>query len=865
METPLLVTKLVVPPARPGLVPRSHLTDRLTEGLGFSLVLVSAPAGFGKTTLLSDWARSGQSGVRTAWVSLDDGDNDPVRFWDYFLAALRTIHPGCGERALPWLHSPQPPPIESILAILINDLSKAPGKLAIILDDYHLIRSQQIHDGIAYFIEHLPSHIRLVIAARADPPLQLAHFRGKGMLLEVRTDDLRFSLDDAASLLKEMKASELSDTDIAALNERTEGWAIGLKMAALSMKGQNDVPGFINAFTGSQRYIMDYLMEEVLQKQTQELKEFLLKTSVLDRLTGPLCDELTGRSNSRDMLIALERGHLFIVPLDEERQWYRYEHLFADLLRHQCETAQGTEYVAGLHRRASQWYEDSNLPDEAIHHALTAEDWQRALRLIDAYHEARWKRGEFNTLLGWLQPIPHDIFREHHHLYSLYASILASAGRLEEAEEALGYLEAVGQDDTIRASVAFARGILYKYQGDIRCIELLEKAFKLLPRDDIAMRSRVAVNIAHARQRHGPLREAEKWATIACELGKQAGDILGVAQTLSQLAIIAAYQGKLKRAAALFETSNQFNEKNGLGAADYGLLCWVHYFLNNLDTAIENAMLGDTQDKPDLVALFVQAMICLARGDTTGAEIAITRLDQVQLDPTIDSTWHAWYIASRVLYCLRLGNQDEAARWGERLPDYHALFVNIRYIPARLLLTQGRKEAAVAFLREIYDDAARFGARLAENHIRIYQALAADDEEQALAFLTEALTMAEPEGIIRFFVDEGRPLKPLLDKALDRGITPEFTRRLLDIIDDEERQRQAATRTAVPTPPPGILSARELEILRLLTDNVSNQQIAASLSISLGTVKTHVHHIIEKLEVKDRRQAVQRARELKLM
>lgn len=873
METSLLKTKLNIPPARPQTVPRPRLIERLKEGLSYNLVLVSAPAGFGKTTLLSEWTRISQPKVRTAWVSLDEGDNDPVRFWDYFIAALQTLQPGCGEKILPWLHSSQPPSTEPMLTALINELNRVTDDFLVILDDYHLIESQQIHDGITYLLEHMPAQVHLVIAARADPPLPLARFRGKGMMLEIRTDDLRFTQDDAASLLKELKTPGLSARDVTALNERTEGWVVGLKMAALSMRGQKDIPGFIAAFSGSQRYVMDYLMEEVLRKQSQELRDFLLKTSVLERLTAPLCDALTGRIDSKDILLNLERGHLFIVPLDESRQWYRYEHLFADLLRHQCETVYGTEQVAAFHRQASQWYEDNNLPDEAIHHAREAKDWQRAMRLIYAHGEARRKRGEFNTLLGWFQAIPHEILREHLRLYSQYAALLAAVGQLDTAEAALSYLESTAQDDTaLQGEVAFARGIVYRHRGDLkRCLELFEKAFALLPPDDVAMRSRAAVSIAHARFRHGPLQEVEKWATKACELGQQAGDRLAVINALGLLGNITGYQGKLKRAVEIYKKAIESAGQTATAGDPRSSLCLVQYILNDLEAAAENARLAvewgefSGEMAGAMWALFYQAQVCLARGDAAGAAAAMERMDRASRHLSIDSSWYADYVASRVMYAIQQDNPEEAARWGEQLPDTAGMLLIDRHVPARLLLAQGKKEAAAKLLMELYERFIQFGAPLLAIRLRVYQALAADNEESALEFLDEALTMGEPTGAIRFFVDEGKLLKPLLEKALSREIAPGFTRKLLDIIEEEERQRQARKRAAAPPPPPGLLSERELEVLRLLADDIPNQRIAEKLSVSLGTVKTHVHHIIDKLEVKDRRQAVQRAKDIKLL
>jgi LuxR family maltose regulon positive regulatory protein len=867
----LLTTKLNIPPARPQTVPRPRLIERLEEALGYNLILVSAPAGFGKTTLLSEWARILQPQVSTTWISLDKGDNDPTRFWDYFIAALQALQPGCGEKILPWLHSSQPPSTEAMLTALINEISVIKGDFIIVLDDYHLIDSQQIHDGIIYLLEHLPVQVHLVIATRADPPLPLARFRGKGMMLEIRTNDLRFNKDDAANLLKELKAPQISAKDIAALNERTEGWVVGLKMAALSIRGQQDIPGFIAAFTGSQRYIMDYLMEEVLQRQTQEVNDFLVKTSVLERLSGPLCDTITGLKDSKNVLLNLERSHLFIVPLDESRQWYRYEHLFADLLRHQCETVYGKEQVATLHQRASQWYEDNNFPDEAIYHAQEAKDWEGAIRLIDAHREAWQKLGEFNSLVGWLRAVPQEILRQHLNLYSRYASFLAAVGRMDAAEAVLSYLEAQALDDATWGQVAFTRGIIYRHRGDTRCIELFEKAYTLAPPDDVAMRCRAATSIAHVQQRYSNFQEAKKWATITCELGQQAGDIPTVLMSMAQIGIVNTYQGKVRYAVEIYEKANELAGQAVSMWTSYDMLCLNQYYLNDLEAAAENARLvieryeSSGEDAGMITVYFYQAQICLARGDEAGADVAIEKLDEASRQPTVDSIWYATYITHRLMYAIRRDNIEEAARWGERLPELAGMMLFDRPAVARLLLAQGKKEAAVRLLQELYEKSTQLGAAIVTIRLRVYQALAADNEAAALGFLAEALTMAEPEGVIRFFVDEGKLLKSLLEKALSKGITPEFNRNLLDIIDKEERQRRARKLAIESLPPLSLLSEREIEVLRLLADDIPNVGIAEKLCVSLGTVKTHVHHIIDKLGVKDRRQAVQRGGELKLL
>jgi LuxR family maltose regulon positive regulatory protein len=875
VETSLLRTKLNIPPARPQLVTRPRLTERLREGLNYNLILVSAPAGFGKTTLISEWTRQIQPKLSIAWVSLDKGDNDPVRFWDYFIAALQTLHPDVGGSTLPLLHSPQTLSTEPLLTALINDLAGIPGDFVVVLDDYHLIESQQIHNGITYLLEHMPMQIHLVIASRADPPLTLARFRGKEMMLEIRTDDLRFTLDEVIKLFNELTTPELSSEDIAALNERTEGWVVGLKMEALSIRGQKDIPGFIAAFTGSQRYVMDYLMEEVLQKQTVEIRDFLMKTSVLERLSSPLCDAITGRQGSRDILLYLERSHLFIVPLDEARQWYRYEHLFADLLRHQCETAYATEQVTDLHRRACKWYEDNNLPDDAIHHVLIAKDWGTAMRLIYDRCEELRKRSEFGTLLGWLQLIPEEILHTHYRLYSQYASFLTTIDQYDAAEKALNYLESVAHDDAnIQAEAAFSLANLARLRGDSsRCVDMAKRALSLLPPDNIVMRSRVSFIIGYVLYDGGQFPEAKKWLSDAHDLGQQAGEYTVFAHSLSFLGGIALWNGKLNDAKETIEKAIKAGEPVGVAAASRTVACRLLYELNDLEAVAEYARIVIESSKHKVLtearlsAYASLVRIGIVKNDMITVRATQKKMDELINDPSVTKFNRAKAIAWRVLAAIRQDNIGEATDWSRKLSEYvDILHPECFYIPARLLIAQGKKGEAAKILQDSYQRLVQIEAYGLIIGIRVCQALAAETEETALEFLIDALINGESEGNIRTFIDEGKLLKPLLEKALSKGITPEYTRKLLTIIETEERQRRKIGKgEGIIFPYRALLSEREFEVLRLMAEGLSNQQIADRLIISLGTTKNHVHNVLEKLNAEGRTQAVARARELELI
>src|SRR5918998_1294618 len=434
MSTPILATKLYVPAPQPRVVPRPRLTERLNEGLHRKLTLISAPAGFGKTTLLGEWLAG--CGRPAAWLSLDEGDSDPARFLSYLLAALQTIAPNVGEGMLRVLQSPQPPPTESILTNLLNEIAAVEVDLVLVLDDYHAIDSRAVDDALAFLLEHLPPRMHLVIATREDPDLHLARFRGRGQLAELRAADLRFNSSEAAGFLNRVMGLNLSAEDLAALETRTEGWIAGLQLAALSMRGREDVSGFVRAFAGDNRYIVDYLIEEVLQRQPEHIRSFLLQTSILERLRGPLCDAVTGQEDGNARLEALERGNFFIVPLDDKRQWYRYHHLFAEVLYAHLMQEQ-PDRASTLHRRASEWYEHNGSVADAIRHALAAEDFARAADLIELAWPAMRRSRQEVTLLGWLKALPDELLHCRPVLGVAYSHVLLASGEFEGVEDRL--------------------------------------------------------------------------------------------------------------------------------------------------------------------------------------------------------------------------------------------------------------------------------------------------------------------------------------------------------------------------------------------------------------------------------------------
>jgi LuxR family transcriptional regulator, maltose regulon positive regulatory protein len=550
METPLLITKFFIPKPRPSLVSRTRLIDRLQSILTNPLTLVSAPAGFGKTTVLTQWIADNKSRFPFTWVQLDERDNDPTRFWEYFICALQKIKENTCIKSLDLLHAPQPYPVESILTSLINDIGTISSDFAIVLDDYHLIKTDAIHIGITFLLDHIPPKMHLVIATRTDPALPLSRFRGKGMMLEIGADDLKFTLEEAAALLRGALGTAITEEDIKALNEKTEGWVAGLTMATLSIGKRKDIGGFIVSFTGSQRYIMDYLVEEVLRQLPTDLNEFLLNTSILGRLSAPLCNIVTGRANSQDVLVNLEKTNLFLIPLDDSRQWYRYHHLFAELLRHQLEMKSGPEEITTLHRQASQWYEDLNFFDDAIHHAMAAKDWETTIRLVRNIADGRVKRGEVLTLPNWLKQVPDEVLRTDLHLYSLYSYALVYTGQLQTAETALDYLEEnAGSDNNLRGEAASSLADLSRRRGNsARSLELGERALALLTPDNFAFRDRASYVLGLVHYDFGQLDDVRSCMSNAYEMAQRAGDYLGAADALTYMAVTLTHQGQLREA-----------------------------------------------------------------------------------------------------------------------------------------------------------------------------------------------------------------------------------------------------------------------------------------------------------------------------
>jgi len=905
MSTAILATKLYVPTPRPKIVPRPHLIERLNEGMHCKLTLISASAGFGKTTLVSEWLADCQRPV--AWLSLDEGDNDPTRFLTYFIAALQTVAANIGDGVLAVLQSPQPPSTESILTALLNEITTIPDNFILVLDDYHLIDSKPVDYALTFLLAHLPPHMHLVIATREDPHLPLTRLRARGQLTELRATDLRFTPAEATDFLNQVMGLSLSTEDLAALEIRTEGWIAGLQLAALSIQGNKDVSGFIQKFTGDHRYIVDYLVEEVLQSQPEPVRSFLLQTAILDRLNGSLCDAVTGKEEGNERLEALQRGNYFVVPLDDKRNWYRYHHLFADVLRMHL-MAEQPDQVSALHRRASEWYEHNGSTDNAIRHALAAEDFERAAGLIELAWTAMDLSYQSSTWLGWVKTLPEELVHARPVLTVWYAYALSGSGAMEASEarlkDAEWWLDTTaetagmvvvdekefrrlpGMIALLRAAHALARGDMNETAKNAR------RVLDLAPEDDHLMLGGAASELGLAAWTSGDLDAARRMTADGMANVRLAGYISPAIGGAIVLADIQIAQGCLHEAMTTYERALQWATEPGApvlrGAADmYVGMSGLHLEHNDLKTAHQHLLtsqaLGELAGLPQNPYRWCTAMARIreAEGDLDGA---LDLLDQAERLYDGHFSPNVRPIATRkTRVWVALGRLDEALGWAreqglsvENELSYLHEFDHITL--ARVLLARYQSDRAdssilevIGLLERLLKAAEEGGRKGSVIEIMVLQALAyhaQGDLPAGLLPLQHALALAEPEGYVRMFVDEGPPMAQLLLKAAVSGIMPDYTGKLLAAVEAE--QQRSAGESPNPTPPasqPLIepISQRELEVLRLFKTELSGPEIARELVIALSTVRTHTKSIYSKLNVNNRRAAVKRAEELHLI
>ena len=902
----LLATKLHVPGSRPGFVPRPRLAERLDEGLDPGLALVCAPAGYGKTVLLADWARCRERPV--AWLSLDAGDNDPARFWRHTLGALDRARPGVAERVGPLLGPPAPPSFEPLVTALLNDLAVPSDdrELLLVLDDYHLISSQPVHASLGFLLEHRPPGLHVVLASRADPPLPLARLRARGQLAELRAGELRFTGDEAAALLQQVAAGSgmaLPDAAVAALAARTEGWAAGLQLAGLSLRGRADVAGFVAAFTGSHRYVLDYLAEEVLERQSEQVRTFLLETSVLERLSGELCDQVTGRAGSQALLEQVERAGLFLVPLDEVRGWWRYHQLFADLLRARLEQRGGR--ASELHENAAAWYEERGLADDAIRHAMAAGQMTWAARLIEQHFDRVYDvRGEGATIQRWLSALPDDVVRSRSRLLLAQAQMANASGRagaagplLDAAERACGGSAdepsepSAGEGASLLAGVAggiaIERAYLAALRGDAEATAgFASQALAELGEGEQMRSSRAQVLLAVALRLRGQLAEAERVLVSGIAGWQMAGQHTVTAWGCYHLGQAQRGQGRLDAAVQTFRRTLDITAVPGrppLPAAGpaYVGLAQVAYQRNELDVAFGHVTEGIAlcrqfvHTAPLAEGLLTLAWIRQASGDPAGARDAIGAAMQAAPGPVglLNPV-----PAQRAWLRLAQGDLAEATQWTQENglgagdeADYVRELGHL--VLAQLLLAQERPGEALALLDRLHSaalDQDRTGSVVEVGALRALALSASGDDAAAVTSLSDTLNLACPQGYVRVFADKGPPMAALLGRLIAAqrsghaaaGVPLGCLARLQRAFD--ARHPRQGTAAAVP----GIvepLTARELEVLSMLAAGSSNPAIAGQLVVTLDTVKKHVTHLLGKLGAANRTQAVARARELGLI
>jgi len=919
MKDSLLSTKLFIPPTRTNLVNRHRLIERLDAGLDNKLTLISAPAGFGKTTLISNWintldARTAEQGaqrfehVRAAWVSIDERDNDPTLFWHYIIAALQTILPKFGENVQTMLNSATTFSHEVVVTILINEFVEvhqndgASTKFLIILDDYHLITNQIIHDSLNFMLDHLPPFLQLVITTRADPPLKLSYRHGRLEVNQIRAADLSFSSDESAEYLNEQIGLDLSFNDIEALENRTEGWIAGLQLAALSLQEQADKHKFVLDFTGDDRYIADYLIDEVLQKQPPHIQEFLMKTSVLNQLCGPLCEVLTGQDQSQSILNQLERYNLFLSPLDNRREWYRYHSLFADLLRQRLRKSRNEEQISKLHILASEWYVNWGEIIEAVDHAILGKAHSQAAQLIEQQSEEIFKQFKLNTLVKWIQVLPQNILESRPILCMIYAWALLALGQLRETEDCLQVIEnTIGSStrdvssQTLEILDADTRGALleiltvrsviainrFDIPTTLKLCQIIEPW--LVDNDQphfynpaFSLRTVVLFNLGLAFEFSGDSNAAEAAFQEAATLSIEQKNIHILPMAISHLGQLQVLQGSLYQADNTYrqalKSGAQITGKHSpvAGIAEIGLGI-LYYEWNELEKShqhfIAGIELGKQWNNSEILLAghFGLARLDLTQGNFARAFALLKELETILSDNQAQMLLPAVH-AFRARLWIYQGNLTDANRWLQsanlQLDGTLTYLQESDYITYARFLIAGQQwddaDRLISHLIEFADSGNR-NTRIIE--LLILQSLVQQGQGQsrrAEETLARALKIAEPEGYIRTFLDEGPALVALLYPLVADATSSAYTREILRAFRMQEIESQEIEDSQSDLIEP--LSDREIEVLQCLAEGLSNREIALKLTVSLSTIKTHTRNIYGKLGVNSRTQAIAQAK-----
>ena len=909
----LLTTKLFIPSVRQELVSRSHLIERLNEGLHHKLALISAPAGFGKTTLVSEWVeqlhfnspKEDQNENRIAWLSLDESDNDPARFLTYFIAALQMIDSSMGQKAQAVFQSQQRILVEPILTTLVNDITQLSDPLSedsnkdfvLVLDDYHLIEEPSVHQAIEFLLEHQPRQFHLVILTRVDPPLHLSRLRVRNQMIEIRGNNLHFSVNEVDVFLNEIMKLDLTLDEIALVEARTEGWIAGLQLAALSLQGQTNRYDFIRAFSGDDRHVVDFLLDEVLLRQPEEVRRFLLRTSVLGRMCGPLCDAVVNLPdeestlNGQGFLEYLDKANLFIVPLDNQRNWYRYHHLFTEVLLHRLRQTEFSQ-LPTLHLRASKWYEAEGDYDSALNHSLAAGDLERAVQLVEQYALHLLVHSRLTRLKKWYEALPQELVHSRPKLCIYRGWLHILIGTVEDANRCVQETEqllssAAPQDKTeeqevlgliygLKARIALKIGELRK--ADEFANQTLDYIIKRSP-----IHSHVAIIKGLAAFWDGDIEKADQSLREAVTVSQECDHRFMTVESTIWLGYIQTLQGQLHQAIKLYRDALQFadlgdNRKLPIAGSAYIGMALIEREWNNLDVA--ESLLMDGYDMCNLFGNPQAWHIALAHVKSAQGNL-VDAFNEIKIAEQLDTGSEVAFAhlnidIGRVRLWLSPGERNlaEAVRWAEdsglTTDDMLTFSQRIAYTTlARVLIAQGEMDKAYGLLDRLRDDADSSGRNGDLIEILALQALslqAQDDTDKALTTLVRAFSLSEAGGYTRIFVDEGPPMAGLLYEALSRGIAPNYVRRLLAAFPNTEPEQTDPTEFSAPKSEwieP--LSDREIEVLQLVAEGLTNKEIATRLYLSLNTIKVHTRNINGKLGVKNRMQAAARARALGIL
>ena len=886
MSLPLIYTKLYFPPARFNIVPRPRLMRKLNNGLRGPLTLISAPVGYGKTTLMSDWHAGLEEEYPAAWLSLDSNDNDLERFLIYLSAALESIKPGIVENTVSLLNSPQLPPIEAVLSTLINDLDSYDQDLVLALDDYHLITNSAIHEAVSFILDHCPSQFHLVLLTRVDPPFPLARLRVRNELVEIRAADLRFTGGEVEDFLTKIMKIELAIADIIALEAQTEGWIAGLQLAALSIQGADNFSAFVEKFSGSHHYVVDYMIEEVLSRQPEDIKSFLLQTSILERMNGSVCNSLTHRTDSQAMLERLEHDNLFVIPLDDKRQWYRYHHFFRDLLRNRLQHSQ-PEIIPGLHLQASAWYRDNQYLNEALEHAIFGGHYEEAATIIENEGHSMLARGAWGQLLKWLKSLPDEIIQARPLMAVFYIWGLLLSSQMEDVENRLIDLEnalnkgdvPTREDQLLHWHLQAIRGRVAYLSGDLQmAITLTSEALNSLDEQEMTFRSILGITLGSSYFLAGELSEACRILAETQKVSEQVGNLLYAIDAAGALAQIQEAQGDLRGAAETYQEIVRLSEKHidpNLMAA-YLNLGNVFYEWNELEeaekkyhTCLEISQKIHSLDGT-LFAMLGLAQTNLAKGEDGRAENFIQQARQL-LPNFSQSILGEYAEAILAQIALSRGDLSTVETWaaGRSLPSEERLSNNlfmqkVEYLTlARLLILQNQAAEAENFLDKVYTAAEAAGLKSCQIEALVLIAFARKQQKNAVGAikaLIQALDRAESSGYIRIFVDLGEPITEFLTEAAAQSGLHVYVQKILSAKTSTEIKNSLAGNNLVEP-----LSERELEVLELLALGKTNKEIAKALYLATGTVKKHLNNIYSKLGVSNRTECVRQANEMKLI